>query len=113
VAGQWISAALITAVVLVLAFTSVKQLTGRMLPENRALWVTTLPAIVAAFIIGAGVTLAVERLIVGFFRHNPAIFTPNTVTIAGIVAAAAAGVAAWGWPIVLARYGGDRATAAA
>jgi hypothetical protein len=113
VVGQWISAALITAVVLVLAFTSVKQLTGRMLPENRALWVTTLPAIVAAFIIGAGVTLAVERLIVGFFRHNPAIFTPNTVTIAGIVAAAAAGVAAWGWPIVLARYGGDRATAAA
>jgi tetratricopeptide (TPR) repeat protein len=113
VAGEWIAAALITAVMLVLALTSVKQLTGNILPPNRALWVTTIPAMIAAFIIGGGITLAIERLIVGFFSVNPPIFTPNTVTIAGIVAAAAAGVAAWGWPTVLARYGGDRAAATA
>lgn len=112
VAGQWIATGLIVLAALGLAFTSVKQLQGHILPENRAQWVTTLPAIVAAFIIGAGVTIAIERLIAGFFSHNPALFTPTTVTIAGIVGAALAALAAYGWPLVLARYGGDRAVAA-
>ncbi|HEX8727992.1 MAG TPA: tetratricopeptide repeat protein [Ktedonobacterales bacterium] len=106
VAGQWIATALISIAALGLAFSSVKQLEGRILPENRAMWVTTFPAIVAAFIIGAGATLAIERLIMGFFSHNPPIFTPNTATVAGVVAAAAAGLACWGWPKLLARYGG-------
>ncbi len=113
VAGQWIATALIVLAALGMAYASVRQLQGRVLPENRALWVTTLPAIVAAYIIGAGAALAIERLIVGFFSHNPAIFTPTTVMVAGVVAAAAAGVAAWGWPLLLMRYGGDRAAAAA
>ena len=109
VAGQWIAAALITVAVIGLAFASVRQLQGRILPENRALWVTTLPAIVAAFIIGVLATLGIARLITGAFIHNPPIFTPTTATIAGIVGAALAALAAYGWPLVLARYGGDKA----
>ena len=106
VAGQWIATALITIAALGLAFSSVKQLEGRILPENRGLWVTTFPAIVAAFIIGAGATLAIERVITGFIIHNPPIFTPNTATVAGVVAAGTAALACWGWPKLLARYGG-------
>ncbi|HEX8995405.1 MAG TPA: tetratricopeptide repeat protein [Ktedonobacterales bacterium] len=113
VAGQWIAAGLVIAAILVLAFASVRQLQGRILPENRALWVTTLPAIVAAFIIGAGATIAIERLIVGFFSHNPPLFTPTTVTIAGVVGAALAALAAYGWPMIVGRYGGDRGATAA
>jgi tetratricopeptide (TPR) repeat protein len=112
VAGEWIATALITIVALLLAFSSVKQLQGYILPPNRALWVTTLPAIVAAFIIGAGLTIAIERLIAGFSSHNPPLFTSTTTTIAGVVGAVLAGVAAWGWPLILGRYSGDRAVAA-
>ena len=111
VAGEWIATALITVVMLVLAFSSVKQLQGYVLPPNRAMWVTTIPAIVAAFIIGAGLTIAIERLITGLAIHNPPLFTSTTVTIAGVVGAILAGVAAWGWPLVLGRYGGERAAA--
>jgi tetratricopeptide (TPR) repeat protein len=112
-AGQWIATVLIVLAVLGLTYTSVRQLQGRFLPENRALWVTTIPAIVAAFIVGAGATIAIERVIAGFLIHNPPLFTPTTVTIAGVVGAALGGLAAWGWPMVLARYGGDHARAAA
>jgi len=111
VAGQWIATGLIVVGILVLAFASVRQLQGTILPPNRAQWVTTIPAIVAAFIIGMGATIAIERLIMGFFERSPALFTPTTVTIAGIIGAALAGVAAYGWPLVLARYGGSRAAA--
>ncbi len=111
VAGQWAASGLVVVLLLVLALTSVRQLTGSILPVNRAQWVTAIPAIVAAFIIGAGVTIAVERLIQGFFTHNPPLFTPVTIAIAGAVGAILAAVAAWGWPQLLARYGGGRAAA--
>ena len=113
VAGQWIATGLIIVGILALAFASVQQLQGTILPANRALWVTTIPAIVAAFILGAGLTIAIERLIIGFVSHNPPLFTPTTVTIAGIVGAALAALADYGWPLVLARYGGDKAISAA
>lgn len=113
IAGPWIAAALVVVVVLVLGFASVQQLQGRALPADRSLWVTTLPAIAGAFIIAAGATLAIERLITGFFLHNPPIFSPATVGIAGVVGAIAAAAAAYGWPLLLGRYGGgQRATAA-
>ena len=112
VAGQWISSGLVILGIVVLAFASVQQLQGSILPANRATWVTTIPAIVAAFIIGAGLTIALERLIAGFLMHNPPLFSPTTVSIAGIVGAALAAVADYFWPILLARYGGGSAATA-
>lgn len=105
-AGQWIATALITIAALGLAFSSVKQIEGRVLPENRGLWPITFGAIGGGFIIGAVVTLAVEWVITGFFIHNPPLFTPNTATVAGVVAAGAAALACWGVPKLLARFGG-------
>jgi tetratricopeptide (TPR) repeat protein len=113
VAGEWIAAVLITLGALGMAYVTVRQVQGRVLPENRAQWVTAIPAIVAAFIIGTVGTIYLERLIVSFFSHNPPLFTSTTVTIAGIVGAALAGLAAYGWPLLLARYGGDRSGATA
>lgn len=112
VVGQWLSTALIIVGLLVMAFASLRQLQGSILPANRGLWTTTLPAIVAAFLVGGLATLYIERLIMGFVTHNPPFLTPSTVTIAGIVAAAAAAAAAWGWPALLARYGGAKPGAA-
>lgn len=109
VAGQWIASGLVVVLLVVLALTSVRQLQGSILPLDRSQWVTTLPAIVAGFIIGAGVTIAVERLIQGLFTPNPPLFTPITIAIAGAVGAIVAAVAAWGWPRLLGRYGGRAA----
>jgi tetratricopeptide (TPR) repeat protein len=112
VAGQWISSGLVVALLLVLALTSVRQLSGSILPADRGQWVTAIPAIAAAFIIGAGVTLYVARYIEGFFTAKPQLLTPTNITIAGAVGAVLAGVAAWGYPQLLARFGGGRAAAA-
>lgn len=109
VAGQWMSSGLIVALLLVLALSSVRQLQGSILPANRAQWVTAIPAIVAAFIIGAGVAMAIARVIEG---AGAPLFSPLTAVIAGAVGAILAAVAAWGWPQLLARYGGSRAKAA-
>lgn len=106
VAGQWIATVLITAAALGLAFSSLKQLQGYILPENRGLWPITFGAIGGGFIVGAVATLAIERVIMGFISHNPPIFTPNTATVAGVVAAGAAALACWGVPKLLARFGG-------
>lgn len=111
VAGEWIAAGLVTLGVLALALASVRQLQGRILPENRSQWGLAILAIAAAFIIGAYVTLYAARFIVGFFSPNPALITPTSVTIAGVVGAALAGLAAYGWPWLMARYGGGTATA--
>jgi type IV secretory pathway VirB2 component (pilin) len=112
VAGQWIATGLIVVAIMGLVYASVRQLQGTFLPMDRSQWVTTIPAIAAGFILGAGLTIAIERLIIGFIDHNAPLFTPTTVTIAGIVGAVLAGVAAWGWPLVLTRYGGGRSAAA-
>ncbi len=112
VAGQWIAAGLITIAVLVLGLASVRQLQGRILPENPAQWVTTIPAIVAAFILGAGVTLFLVRLITSIGVHNPPLFTETSVTLAGVVGAILASLAAYGWPMLLNRYGGGSAAKA-
>ncbi|HEX8731437.1 MAG TPA: CDC27 family protein [Ktedonobacterales bacterium] len=112
VVGQWLSVALIIVGLLVMAFASLRQFQGSILPANHALWTTTLPAIVAAFLAGGVATLYIERLIMSAFTHNPPFLTPNTLTIAGIIAAAAAAAAAWGWPVLLRRYGGGSASAA-
>jgi tetratricopeptide (TPR) repeat protein len=110
VAGQWISSSLVVVILLVLALASVRQLSGSILPVDRSQWVTAIPAIVAAFIIGAGVTIALERVIIGFITGaTPPLFTPTTISIAGAVGAVLAAVAAWGWPKLLARYLGGRA----
>jgi tetratricopeptide (TPR) repeat protein len=109
VAGQWIASGLVVLLLITLALASVRQLQGSILPLDRAQWVTAIPAIVASFIIGAGVTIAIERLIQGFFMTKPPLFTPVTIAIAGAVGAIAAAVAAWGWPKLLSRYGGARA----
>ncbi len=112
VAGQWISSGLVVALLVVLALASVRQLQGSVLPADRSQWITTLPAIVGGFIIAAGVTLALARVVQGFFITNPPLFTPVTIAIAGAVGAVVAAVAAWGWPKLLARYGAGRASAA-
>ncbi|HEU0028934.1 MAG TPA: tetratricopeptide repeat protein [Ktedonobacterales bacterium] len=112
VAGQWISSGLVVVILVALALASVGQLSGSILPADRSQWVTTIPAIVAAFIIGAGVTIALARLIIGAVTGaTPPLFTPTTISIAGAVGAVLAAVAAWGWPKLLARYGGGRTAA--
>ncbi len=112
VAGPWISTGLIVVGLLALALASVRQLQGSILPPNRALWMMTILAIAAAFIIGSGVTLFLTRYISGFLMKSPPLFTPTSVTIAGIVAAVLAGLAAYGWPLLMARYGGGKTSAA-
>lgn len=112
VAGQWIASSLVVVLLIVLALASVRQLSGSILPADRSQWITTLPAIIGGFIIAGGVTLFLARLIAGFFTHNPPLFTPVTVAIAGAMGAIIAAVAAWGWPQLLARYGVGRAAKA-
>ncbi len=113
VAGQWIASGLVVVLLVVLALASVRQLSGSILPADRSQWWVTLPAIVGMFIIAGFLTLVLARWIQSFFTPHPPLLTPTTLSIAGAVGAVAAAVTAWGWPQLLARYGGGgRARAA-
>lgn len=105
VAGQWISASLVVVIIGVMAFTSVRQFSGSILPADRSQWMLVIPGIVAAFIIGVLLAFYVQPLIAGFFVRAPAWLTPTTLTIAGSVGVILAAVAAWGLPQLLTRYG--------
>jgi tetratricopeptide (TPR) repeat protein len=113
VAGQWITAVLVVGILLVMALTSVRQLTGSILPADRSQWAIVIPLMAAVFIIGAVAMIYIQRFVVGFFSSSPpSLITPTTVTIAGAVGAVLVGLATWGWPQLLARYGGGRAARA-
>ncbi|HEX9035966.1 MAG TPA: tetratricopeptide repeat protein [Ktedonobacterales bacterium] len=111
VAGQWISTVLIIALMLTLSLTTVRQFNGTLLPANRGQWPLAIPLIAAVFIIAGVAALYLARLIEGLFTRGPLLLTPTNVTIAGVVGAILAAVAAWGWPQLMGRFGGGRASA--
>jgi len=106
VAGPWISAALIIAIVGVVAFAALRFGTGRFLPANRGEWAPTIGAIGGAFIFAPLILVLIERGVLSGFFHNSswgALVNPTNIGVIGGVALAAAAGAGYGFPLLLAR----------
>ena len=106
VAGQWISAALIIAIVGVVAFAALRFGTGRFLPADRNEWPAVIAATGIAFLLAPFILVVIEHSVQGIFQHNPswsALVNPTNVGVIGCVALAAAAGTAYGFPLLLAR----------
>ncbi|MGH2517463.1 MAG: tetratricopeptide repeat protein [Ktedonobacterales bacterium] len=113
VAGQWIVGVLVLGIVGVGVFGFLRQSRGKILPADVGARLTTLVAIVMAFIVGVALALVViGELGVNVFRSH-GWFTPLTMVLAGVVGLVLAGVAAALWPRATARYAGGGGRAAA
>lgn len=104
VAGQWIVGVLVLGIVGAGVFAVLRQTRGRLLPAEMGARITSLVAILMAFLMGAAIALVViGELSVNVF-HIRGWFSPLTLVLTGVVALALAAVAAVFWPKATARY---------
>ncbi|GEM_PF-731993 len=103
VAGTWIDAALIIALVGVMSFAALRFGTGRILPENRGEWLITIGAMIAGGILGGAIVAGIEYLIASFTTRHPPIvqLNPTNIGLLGSAALAAAAATGYGWPLLI------------
>jgi tetratricopeptide (TPR) repeat protein len=111
--GQWIVAVLVLALVGFTGFTYVRQLRGGLLPRGMGAMVTTLVAIVMAFVAGAAIALAIVWALSTNVFHVTSWWTPFAMFLGGFIGLVAASFAAYFFPQAMARYGGGGSRAAA
>ncbi len=105
--GPWIVMALVVALVGFFAFSFLRQLRGRVLPEEQMAKLSTIAVALVGGVIGVVLTLVIETWIGStFFRLHALHYTPATVGAALVVAIVLASAASVGWQGLLARYGG-------
>jgi tetratricopeptide (TPR) repeat protein len=110
VVGGWLVTALVLAMVGFFAFFSVRTLQGSILPGDTQTKVTTIAAIGFAVIAGFALVLWLYQLLSVNVFHVTNWFDSAAVTWAGAIALALGAVAAWGWPRLLGRFEGRRAS---
>lgn len=105
VAGPWINAALVLAIVGFFGIAGVRYTRGSVLPADPSAKVFTAGAMLVAGIVGFAIVGAIEYALTSSVFHTPGgWFNPLTFTIAGAGALIAAALAAYLWPTTLGRY---------
>jgi hypothetical protein len=110
VVGGWLVTALVLAMVGFFAFFSVRTLQGSILPGDTQTKVTTIAAIGFAVIAGFALVLWLYQLLSVNVFHVTNWFDSAAITWAGAIALILGAVAAWGWPRLLGRFEGRRAS---
>jgi hypothetical protein len=110
VVGGWLVTALVLAMVGFFAFFSVRTLQGSILPGDMQMKVTTIAAIGFAVIAGFFLVLWLYQLLAVKVFHVTNWFDSAAVTWAGAIALVLGALAAWGWPKLLGRFEGRRAS---
>jgi len=112
--GPWIVMGLVLVIVGFFAFTFLRQLRGRVLPEEQMAKLSTIAVALVVFVIGLFGTLVFESWIgAALFHWHAPQYTPITVGIAGVVGIVLAAAASVGWQGLLARYSGRGASKSA
>ena len=108
VAGSWIVAVLIVAIIGFLAYVGLRQAQGSVLPADASARPITILGMVAAGLVGVVLVAIIERVIAGFTVKNPGFYdlTPTNLGIALCVGVIAAALAGYGIPLLLTRAGG-------
>ena len=113
VVGGWIAAALVLGLVGFSAFAAVRQGTGRLFPADPTDRLTAIGATAVVLLGGGAIAFEIiSSLSINVFHVAHGIwFTPPTLVLGGAIALALAAGAAYGWPLLMARFGGRSRTA--
>lgn len=102
--GQWFDVVAILVVIGIAVFGYIRQTRGAILGGAGGARLTTLLAIVMAFLVGGALTLWIAQTLNSAFFHASDWFSPTTATLAGVVGLVLGAVAAAFWPRAAARY---------